>query len=74
MSDLTVAQLRPRTDAEYQVAIDDLFAEVDRIQAKMSQDQADIQRLKVETQILKAESDLIKARTQERLEALERMF
>ncbi len=74
MSDMTVAPLKPRTDAEYQTAIDDLFVEIDRVQERIFQHQADTQRLKTETRILKAESDFIKAQTNARLDSLERML
>ncbi len=74
MSDVTLSQRRPNTDAEYQAAISDLFAEIDRMQAKISIDQASIQRLKVESEKIIAETSLIKEQTEARLVLLEQMF
>jgi len=74
MSDFTISPVRPTTDADYQIAIDDVFAEIDRIQAKISIDQAHIQRLKAESDLIIAETAAIKAQTEARLDQLERMF
>ena len=74
MSDFILSQARPKTDAEYQTAIDDMFVEIDRIQARISADQVYIQRLKTESDMIRAETDLIKARTEAKLATLERMF
>jgi len=74
MSDFTISPVRPTTDADYQIAIDDVFAEIDHIQARISIDQAHIQRLKAESDLIIAETAAIKAQTEARLDQLERMF
>ena len=46
----------PQTEAESQVIISQLFAEMNRLNALMRQDQTEIDCLKRETQRLKAET------------------
>ena len=78
MSNFIVGQLKPRTDEEYQAAIDEMLAEVQQSQAPIDRHQERTERLKAETQKrgnaetqkLKMETDLIHAQTQVYLGAL----
>ena len=73
MSELSFTQTVPHTEEEYLIAIEGLFAEMDRLHVKMAEDQARIRRLTLETLAIKAETATIKARTQARLDVLEKM-
>ena len=50
MSNFIVGQLKPRTDEEYQAAIDEMLAEVQQSQAPIDRHQERTERLKAETQ------------------------
>ena len=52
MAELTLNQLSPQTDAEYEMVIEQRLEEMKRIREQMSEDQDDIDRLKVETQAI----------------------
>lgn len=73
MSDISVTRAIPHTDAEYEAAIDAMFAEMARSEIRMEKTQERIERLKAESKAIRAETEIIKARTQERLDALARM-
>jgi peptidoglycan hydrolase CwlO-like protein len=64
----------PRTAAEYRAAIDELLAEMIRMNEQMDRDRVEIERLKAETEVIKADTEVIKARLQSRLDALEARF
>jgi predicted nucleic acid-binding Zn-ribbon protein len=63
----------PRTDAEYEAAIEQMLAEMRRLNERMKDDQTAIERLKAETRALKEETDAVKARLRARLDALANM-
>jgi predicted nucleic acid-binding Zn-ribbon protein len=73
MADLTVPSLVPRTEAEYEAAVAEMIAEMQRINMRIRQEQTEIERLQRESQQLKAETNAIKTRTEERLNALATM-
>jgi len=54
MTDTTLAYREPRTDAEYKTAIDDIVAELERIDERIELDQREIDRLKLETRAILA--------------------
>lgn len=72
MSDFTVGSVKPRTDEEYQAAIEALLAEIQRSEERMEARHAQIERLKAETKAIRAESAAIRKQTQARLDTLEK--
>lgn len=56
MSDIPF-QSTPKTDAEYQEVIAQMFAEMEQINAQMRQTQAEIDRLRAESDACRAQSD-----------------
>jgi peptidoglycan hydrolase CwlO-like protein len=60
----------PRTAAEYRAAIDELLAEMQRMNERSKDTWTEIERLKTETETIKAEIEMIKARVQARLDDL----
>ena len=55
MSELTLAQPTPQTDADYQAAIEQLLADARRLSERAQQDQNDIERLRAKSAPLRAE-------------------
>lgn len=51
----------PGTDAEYEAAIEQMLAEMKRLNQQIQDDQAEIDRLKVETATMKEETKRLKA-------------
>ena len=70
MSDFTIGYVKPRTDEEYQAAIDEMLAELERSAARSRERRARINILKTETRAIEAEAAQIRARTQARLDTL----
>jgi peptidoglycan hydrolase CwlO-like protein len=56
MEESLFSQPTPQTAAEYEAAIDQLLAEMQRLNQKMKEDQSVIDRLKAETETLKRET------------------
>jgi hypothetical protein len=56
MSDIVSTGRTPKTAAEYKDAIEELLAEMERLDARMKSDQAEIDRLKAETAAIKTET------------------
>jgi ABC-type Zn uptake system ZnuABC Zn-binding protein ZnuA len=50
----TLSQAAPQTSAEYEAAIDQCLAEMERLQQQIRNDEAEIGRLKAETRALLA--------------------
>jgi F0F1-type ATP synthase membrane subunit b/b' len=55
MSELTLVQPTPQTDAEYQAAIEQMLAEARRLSEQAQRDQDDIERLRAKSAPLRAE-------------------
>lgn len=70
MSDFTIGYVKPRTDEEYQVAIDEMLAELDRSAARSQETRKRIRRAMAEMEASKKRSDAIMARTQMVLDSL----
>ena len=70
MSDFTMGYVKPRTDEEYQTAIDAMLAELERSEQRTVKHQERIERLKAETAAIGARSAAIQARTQACLDSL----
>ncbi len=70
MSDFAIGLVRPRTDEEYQEAIEAMLEEMQRSETKSRQTRARIERLKAETRVIEERSAVIQARTQARLDSL----
>jgi peptidoglycan hydrolase CwlO-like protein len=62
MAGLTWLERTPKTEAEYEAAIDEILAEINAIGQRMDADQAEIERIKAETHQLKVETREILAR------------
>ena len=60
------------TDTADEALLNELFAEMQRLNEKMRQDQADIDRLKAETRAIAAHSDQILRQVEAQLDILER--
>jgi hypothetical protein len=60
----------PQSAAEYKAAINELLAEMKRMNEQMDRDREEIDRLKAETESIKAETEPIKAQLQSRLDDL----
>ncbi len=71
MSDILDPSFLP-VDAEQETTLNQLFAEIQRLNALMGSDQADINRLKIETRILSAHSDHLLMQIESQLNALQR--
>lgn len=56
MDNVISAQPLPQNAADYEAAVEQLLAEVKRLNQHMQSDRADIERLKDETRTLKAET------------------
>jgi uncharacterized small protein (DUF1192 family) len=56
MDNLVSRQSAPRTATDYEAAIEQMLAEMKRLNEQMATDRAEIERLRVETQRLKAET------------------
>jgi hypothetical protein len=54
MDDQTVPQTAPKTSAEYEAAIEQCLAEMERLQQQIKRDQAEIDSLKAETRAILA--------------------
>ena len=70
MSDFTMGYVKPRTDEEYQAAIDEMLAELERSAARSQETRKRIKHAKAEMEASKKRSDAIMARTQTVLDAL----
>lgn len=55
MSELTLAQSKLQTDADYQTAIEQLLSDARRLSVLAQQDQDDIERLRAKSAPLRAE-------------------
>jgi len=64
----------PRTAAEYRAAIDELLAEMKRMNQQSDRTRAEIEQLKAESAAIRAETEVIKARLDRRLEALAKLL
>jgi peptidoglycan hydrolase CwlO-like protein len=64
----------PRTAAEYRAAIDELLAEMKRMNQQSDRTRADIEQLKAESAAIRAETEIIKTRLDRRLEALAKLL
>lgn len=51
-----------QTAAEYEAAVEQLLAEIRRLNEQMQDDRLDIERLRIETQMLKVETRAVLAR------------
>jgi methyl-accepting chemotaxis protein len=60
----------PKTAAEYRTAVDEMIAEMQRMNERSESTWAEIERLKAETETIKAETEVIKSRVQDRLDTL----
>jgi peptidoglycan hydrolase CwlO-like protein len=56
LDDVLSSQFTPQTAAEYEAAMDQLLAEIQRLNQQMKEDQSAIDRLKTETETLKRET------------------
>ena len=56
MNDVVSSQSLPQTAADYEAAVEQLLAEMKRLNQQMQNDRTDTERLKDETQTLKAET------------------
>ena len=56
MDNVVSAQPLPQNAADYEAAVEQLLAEVKRLNQHMQSDRTDIERLKTETRTLKAET------------------
>ena len=56
MDNLASLQPVPQTAADYEAAVEQLLAEMKRLNQQMQSDRTDIERLKAETRELKAET------------------
>ncbi len=61
MTDLTLADPDPTTEAEFEAAFKQMLQEMDRLNQQMEQDRKDIERLKCEADLLKIETRAILA-------------
>ena len=55
MAEMTLNQVSPQTDAEYELAIEHCLEEMKRLRVQMNADQVDIDRLRMETQAILTE-------------------
>lgn len=70
--DLTFSE--PRTETESEALVEQMLAEMERLNQKMRDDQAEIDRLKIESKQIKAASDVLRGQTKARLNELEAML
>ncbi len=56
MNDMISSQPTPRTAAEYKTAIQEMLAEMERLNEQMKRDQAVIDRLKIKAAVIKKET------------------
>ena len=54
MKEKDLLQTAPKTDADYEAAIQAMYAEMDRIDERIKKDQAEIDQLKAETRAMLA--------------------
>jgi hypothetical protein len=63
MADTFLSMPEPRTDAEYEAAINEMFAEMDRLNKLIKQDDEEIEQSRRRTKELSAQSELWKKKT-----------
>ena len=61
MKSVTLTQPAPRTDAEYEAAVEELLAEMRQINERMQDNQAAIERLRAESDVIRTETRAILA-------------
>ena len=59
MSDTTLLESTPKTDAEYEVEFNHLMQEITRIEKMMQSDRADIERLRAESSVITTHTDVM---------------
>ncbi len=70
MSDSVFSLPEPKTEAEYEVAIDLLMKEILRHEEQMSRNRVEIDRLKAETQVIGDHTDAVIASIWKQLDSL----
>lgn len=70
MEETFLPQSALKTPADYKAAVEQLLAEMKRLNERMQSDRADIERLRLETQALKVETQRLKAETRATLASL----
>jgi len=64
----------PRTAAEYRAAIDDLLAEMKRMNEQSDRNWTEIEQLKAESAVIRAQTDKIIAQIDAKLDAIEALL
>ena len=70
MSESVLTKPKRKSNADYKIAVAEMFAEITRLNEQMHHDEADITRLKIETEALKAETLRLKSETRAALARL----
>ena len=70
MSDFTIGYVKPRTDEEYQTAIDEMLAELERSAARSQETRKRTKSAMEAAEASRKRSDAIMARTQRALDSL----
>lgn len=70
MSDNTLIIPKPRTDAEYQAAIEQILNDMQRDEERMNNNSVASERLKAEMQTVKAHTDTIMTHLLEQIELM----
>ncbi len=70
MSDFTIGYVKPRTDEEYQAAIDEMLAELERSATRSQETRKRTKRAMAEMEASKTRSAVIEARIDARLKTL----
>lgn len=69
MSDI-LTQPSPQTDADYEATVQELLAEMSRMEEQMDSDRTESERLKFETQVIKATTEAKLIRLEEQVNRL----
>jgi len=61
MDNIILTRPAPQTAAEYEAALAEMFAEMDRLDQQREKDRAEIERLRTETEAIQARTQRLKA-------------